>query len=142
MPSQSAAAQTQPSPLVLRQLPRPFTATDRSLIRRLSGHLPAQQLLDLLNERLAADRASAVRYTLEQLHAELREVVGSAPGGQTDWAGLRHLIAQARRSGLLELITPQVIEDFAVVFALTPAQLLRLKDVLANGRGARAGGAA
>jgi hypothetical protein len=40
------------------------------------------------------------------------------------------LLAQARKDGTLELITAQIIADFAVVFSLTPNQVIRLKDVL------------
>src|SRR5690242_6238754 len=35
--------------------PRAFTAADRSFIRKVNGFMPAQQLLDVLNERLQAD---------------------------------------------------------------------------------------
>ena len=45
---------------------------------------------------------------------------------------LRKLLAQARAAGTLDLITDQIIGDFAVVFLLTPNQVIRLKDVLLN----------
>jgi hypothetical protein len=40
------------------------------------------------------------------------------------------LLAHARKTGTLALITDQIIADFAVVFLLTPNQVIRLKDVL------------
>lgn len=111
---------------------RGFTPADRSLIKQVHSFMPTQKLLELLNERLLADLGpDARRYTIEQLHAELR----TASATNSDWAGLRKLLAQARQSGALDLITAQTIEDFAVVFSLTPAQAMRLKDVILSSRG-------
>lgn len=112
--------------------PRAFTAADRAFIRKVSGFMPTQQLLEVLNERLQADVGNEVApYTLEQLHAELATVRSSAPEpGAADWAALRKLLAQARAAGTLERISVQTIDDFAVVYSLTPAQVLRLKDVI------------
>lgn len=108
---------------------RQFTIGDKSLIKKVNGFMPAQQLLDLLNDRLRADLGPKARpYTMAQLHAELRDV--AAPANANDWAGLRKVLAQARRAGVLTQITAQVIDDFAVVFSLTPAQVMRLKDVI------------
>lgn len=116
--------------------PRAFTPADKSMIAKVHGYMPAQQLLELLNERLAADLGpDAASYTMEQLHAELR--VAAVPADAGDWAGLRKLLANARRDGVLEHITGQVIDDFAVVYSLTPAQVLRVKDVMLTARGDR-----
>ena len=38
--------------------------------------------------------------------------------------------AQAKRAGTLDRINEQVINDFAVVFSLSPKHLMRLKDIL------------
>ena len=105
---------------------RAFTPAERSLISKLSGQMPLANLLDLLNERLLADLGpDAAPYTMEQLQAVSRQ----ASAGSSDWAGLRRAMTQARRNGVLAKITPQVIDDFAVVFALSPAQALRLKEI-------------
>ena len=109
--------------------PSDFTAAEKALIRRVHGYMPAAQLLALLNERLQADgRTGTELHTVEQLHAETQALPAAAGGA--DWTSLRKLLAKARRDGLLERITAQVIDDFAVVFALSPAQVLRLKDVI------------
>jgi hypothetical protein len=55
---------------------------------------------------------------------------GARPGGDHGWAGLRKLLTQAKRAGTLDQIDEQVISDFAVVFSLSPKQLMRLKDIL------------
>ena len=64
------------------------------------------------------------------MHAEIGKVTRPAPAAANDWAGLRKLLAQAKKAGTLALITDEVITDFAVVFQLTPNQVIRLKDVL------------
>lgn len=108
---------------------RDLTAADKSLIQKMQGFVPAAQLLAILNERLASDLGpDAAPYTMDQLRAELLDQMD--PAGATDWAGLRQLLAQARRSGVLAAVTAQVIDDFAIVFSLTAAQVLQLKDVL------------
>lgn len=113
------------------QSARNFTAAEKGVIRRMHGYLPAQQLLDLLNERLAFDLGpDAAPYTMEQLHAEIAECGALASNGAKDWGSLRKLLANARRTGVMDAIDRTVIDDFAVVFSLTPAQSLRLKDVL------------
>lgn len=120
---------------------RSFTVADKSLIRKTHGFMPPQQLLDLLNERLKADLPKARPYTMAQLDAEIRAVAD--PETADNWAGLRKVLAQARRAGVLAHITPQLIDDFAVVFSLTPAQVMRLKDiVLPQAEDARTGGRA
>ena len=111
---------------------REFTKGDRSLIRQLHGFMPQRQLLQVLNERLAADMgAEASPYTLDQLHAAIGGGTASeAIGDADDWSGLRRILARARRDGTLRAITPQIIEDFATVFAASPAQLTRLQDIV------------
>ena len=110
---------------------RAFTDADRSLIRRLHGLLPATQLLAILNERLRADLGSdAATYSPEQLHAEIASLPGAKPAAEQGWAGLRKLLTHARRNGTLAQITEPLINDFAVVFSLSPRQLMRLKDIL------------
>jgi hypothetical protein len=100
----------------------------------MHGYLPAAELLRLLNERLAADLGEhALPYTLEQLY---RETHGLAPAraGADDWSALRRLLADARTSGLLEHITPTLLEDFAVIFQLTVAQATHIKDVIQHAK--------
>lgn len=112
--------------------PRSFTPADIGLIRQLSGAIPTTTLLSLLNDRLVADLGpSAPRYTLDQLEQarEQAQPAESAARG-SDWATLRQALEHARRNGLLQQITAQTVEDFAVIFKLTPAQLMRVKDVL------------
>lgn len=116
--------------LLLREKPRQFTAADKALIRKVHGYMSAQQLLDLLNERLVADLGDEeTRYTIEQLYTEIGEV-DTTPAGGHDWQSLRKLLAKAKREGVLDTITRQVIDDFAVVFSLSSGQVLRLQDVL------------
>ncbi len=109
---------------------RAFTPGEKALIRKVHGYMPALQLLAVLNERLLCDAGpDAVRYTIEQLYAE----IGAAdvtPAVGHDWASLRRLVAKARREGVLAAVTAQVIEDFAAVFSLSSGQVLRLQDVL------------
>lgn len=120
---------------LLHDGPRPFNAGEKALIRRVHGYMPAQQLLELLNERLAADLGpDEQQHTMEQLYAEIGEADADAPAGGHDWSSLRKLLAKARRDGVLERVTRQVIDDFAVVFSLSPAQVLRLQDVLLRAR--------
>jgi hypothetical protein len=91
----------------------------------------ASELLGILNERLSFDLgASAVPYRLEQVSREISQLTVSVPVSGRDWVGMRKLINQARRDGLLPLINEQVINDFAVVFSLNTRQVLALKDVL------------
>lgn len=119
-----------PSP---RGVARDFTAADKSLIRSVQGYMPPRQLLAILNERLAGDLGpDAAPYTMEQLHAELQHIPTATSAG--DWGGLRKLLAHARRDGVLELLDVQLIDDFAVVFSLSSAQVLRLKDVVLSAK--------
>jgi hypothetical protein len=110
---------------------RSFTDAERSLIRKIHGYLPPLQLLGILNDRLRSDLGlEAQPYTIEQLHTEIAAIPGAQAGGNNGWAGLRRLLAQARRDGVLDRINEQVINDFAVVFSLSPKQLMRLKDIV------------
>jgi len=110
---------------------RAFTTPEKSLIRKVHGFLHAQQLLDLLNDRLVADLGPAVvKYTMEQLQAELVDQVDTTQ--TSDWAGLRKTLALARRAGLLDTITPQILDDFTVVYQLSAPQAMRLKEILAS----------
>jgi hypothetical protein len=113
------------------QVSRTFTEAEKSLIRRIHGYLPPLQLLAILNDRLRSDLGpDAAPYTVEQLHAEIAALPGAKPGANHAWAGLRKLLAQAKQAGTLEEINEQVINDFAVVFSLSPKELMRLKDIL------------
>jgi hypothetical protein len=115
---------------LLREVPRAFTPAEKSLIRKVHGYMPAQQLLDVLNERLASDLGpEETPHTMEQLYSEIGDSQVMPAGGH-DWSSLRKLVAIARGKGTLEAITKQVIDDFAVVFSLSSQQVLRLHDVL------------
>lgn len=110
---------------------RPFTAAEKGLIKKVHGFTPAQQLLDILNERLRCDLGpDAVLYTMEQLYAEIGDASGGTPAGGHDWSSLRKLLAKAQSNGVLDCITEQVINDFAVVFSLNAKQVTVLKDIV------------
>ena len=112
--------------------PRAFTQAEKSMIARLHQHMPTAQLLDILNARLAIDAgAAAVPFTVAQLQAEVDAIAATA-ASDGDWASLRKLLATARRSGLLRSITAQVIDDFAVIWKLSPAQHMHVRDVIRN----------
>jgi hypothetical protein len=129
------AARSQPRTIRPLEKPRLFTPAEKALIRKVHGYMPAQQLLDLLNERLVCDLGpDAIAHSMEQLHAEIGSAADVMPLSGHDWQSLRKLVASAKRSGVLDKITRQVIDDFAVVFSLSPAQVLRLHDVLLQAR--------
>lgn len=116
---------------------RAFTLADKSLISKLHGYMPHTQLLGILNERLVSDVGQgALLYTKAQLHDEVLAITaanptaGGAPAGGHDWASLRKILNNAARSGVLEGVTEQVINDFAVVYSLNPKQVLVLKDIV------------
>lgn len=110
---------------------RPFTVAEKGLIRKVHGFMPAQQLLDILNERLVCDLGEdAVLYSMEHLHTEIGDATGGIPVAGHDWPSLRKLIAKAERDGVLDAINEQVINDFAVVFSLNQKQVLVLKDII------------
>lgn len=126
-PAAAAARAAQPPSASARE----FTEAERALIRKVHGFMPAQQLLALLNERLACDLGpDAAPYSMEQLHAQIGTFTAAVPAGGHGWAAQRKLIAQARRSGLLAAVGEQLIDDFAVVFSLNPKQVLYLRDTL------------
>ncbi|MDF2461963.1 MAG: hypothetical protein K0Q43_198 [Ramlibacter sp.] len=110
-----------------------FKPADQSLICHVHAYMPRAKLLTLLNARLLADQGGAAqRYTPEELDAEIRRQspdTAVAPRAN-DWAGLRQMLDQARREGVLERITEQAIQDFALIFRCTPKQLMVLKDTL------------
>ena len=127
----SCKARPGPQEPLKPQAERAFTEAERSLIRKIHGYMPRLQLLGILNDRLRSDLGPDVRpYGIEQLHAEIAGLPGAKPGGDIGWAGLRKLLAQAKRAGILDQISVQVIKDFAVVFSLSPKHLMRLKDIL------------
>lgn len=113
--------------------PRPFTPVERSLIGRLHAHLPAAELLRILNERLAADTPDGVAFTAAQLQAEVAPLLEAAAGAG-GWGSLRRVLHQARAEQVLERITPDTIADFAVMFQLTSAQRMRLIDVMTHAK--------
>ena len=115
---------------------RTFTSGDRSLISKIHGYMPPMQLLGILNDRLRSDLGANVQpYGMGQLDAEIAALRASKTGGdgsrnETGWAGMRKLLAQARHEGTLDRINEQVVGDFAVVFSLSPKQLIQLKEIL------------
>lgn len=110
-----------------------FGPAAKALIKHMHAYVPAGELLGILNERLVADVGpSAVRFTLEQLQAELQ--ASAAPAEAGDWGGLRKLLADARSKGVLATITATTIDDFAVLFQLSAAQAMTLKDVIQHAK--------
>jgi hypothetical protein len=110
--------------------PKAFTPAEKSMIRRLWTLMPAQQLLDILNDRLQADRGEAVvLHTMAQLEEEIGPAM-PRPERPGDWAGMKKLLAHAARQGILGRISEQVIEDFAVVWSLNSKQVVTLKDIV------------
>lgn len=125
-----------PSSSAILRSAREFTLAEKSLIQKIHGYMPPQQLLGILNERLACDLGpDATPYTMEQLYAEIGGATAAAPAGGRDWANLRKLLANARRAGTLQAITEQTINDFALVFSLNQKQLLVLKDIVLEAKG-------
>lgn len=109
-------------------VPREFTAADRGLIASLGATIPPRQLLDVLNARLHADQGPhAPAYTLDQLELALD---GRRKPQEIDRAGMRRLLIEAKRIGLLDRITTEVIEDFGVIFSLTAGQLTHVRDAI------------
>ena len=97
--------------------------------------LSVQQLLDLVNERLVADRGhEAALHTLEQVQQQINEVAGvegvARQAADGSWAHIRRLLIAARKEGVLDQVTETVINDFAVVYSLNAKQHLALKEVL------------
>ncbi len=107
---------------------RELTELDLLLIRQLCPTVGRTKLLDILNERLRADLGpDAQPYSMAQLEPHLSSV---AITGAADFAALRMTLARARRTGLLDRITPQLIDDFAAVFMLAPGQVVQVKDAI------------
>src|SRR3546814_20134403 len=94
---------------------------EKSLIQKVHGYMPAEQLLAILNDRLIADQGlGVVTYTMDQLRAELASLEKPErldDGAELDWPALRKLIAAARTSGTLGQGSEEVINDLAVVFS-------------------------
>jgi hypothetical protein len=109
-----------------------FGSADKALIRSVHGYMPAPQLLGVLNARRLADNERAAPYTIAQLQAEIHALASEGPTGGSDWASLRKTLATARASGLLDAVTEQTLQDFCVVFSLSPAQAVRLKDIITS----------
>ncbi len=127
------------APVVAKKVPgapritsaRDFTVAEKALIKKVHGYMPAQQLLNILNERLVCDLGpDAIQYSMEQLYSEIGDVSIVAPSGGHDWASLRKLLAKAQRDGTLSAITEQTINDFAIVYSLNHKQVLVLKDIV------------
>lgn len=134
-PLPGKATSTKPSastsPATGTAAPPAFTIAEHSLIGSIGAHLPASELLKLLNDRLVADRGPGVAlHTLEQLQRQVQSVRATHTDG--GWSAQRRILAKARASGVLPLLTPQVIDDFAIVFRLGAAQVTHLRDVVAS----------
>jgi hypothetical protein len=116
----------------LSTAPRSFSIAEKSLIKKVHGFMSAQQLLDLLNDRLVSGHGeNAILYTMDQLYSEIGE---SGPSGALDWPAMRKLIDKAERDGVLNLINEQLIEDFAVVYSLNSKQVLVLKEIILDAK--------
>lgn len=103
----------------------------------MHSYMSAAQLLDILNTRLVADLgAGAVKFTFAQLQDEVAKHV-EASAGEGDWVSLRKVLALARTSGLLATITPQMVDDFSVIWQLSPAQHMKLRDVIRSAQEGR-----
>jgi hypothetical protein len=112
---------------------RPFSPAEKSLIRHMHHVLPPADLLRVLNDRLQADVGPGVPlWTLEQVHAETTTLQRTS--GASDWEGLRQIVRLARHGGVLDSITAEVINDFAMVFQLSSAQLMTLRDVIRSAK--------
>lgn len=110
---------------------RQFTIAEKSMIAKMHRFLPADELLRLLNERLSFDLGpDASSYTMVMLRKEIETLDAPSANDGSDWSALRKRLAIARKSGVLDAIDRQTIDDFAVVYSLNSAQVLRLKDIL------------
>lgn len=115
---------------------RDFTSAEKALIKKVHGYMPAQQLLNILNERLVCDLGpDAIPYNMDQLYAEIGDSSSATPTGGHDWASLRKLLAKADRAGVLEQIDEQIINDFAVIYSLNHKQVMVLKDIVLQAKG-------
>lgn len=111
--------------------PREFTPAERSMIKRVHSYMPPRALLDVLNDRLVSDLGEGVDlFDMQDLKAAIAELDPPKPQGELDWPTIRKLLAKASRDGVLDQISEQTILDFAVVFSLTPKQVIVLKDIV------------
>lgn len=121
----------QTSPLKKHTSARDFTVAEKALIKKVHGYMPAQQLLNILNERLVCDLGpDAIHYSMDQLYAEIGDTSLAVPSGGHDWVSLRKLLAKADRDGVLHQVTEQTINDFAIVYSLNHKQVMVLKDIV------------
>src|SRR3546814_20439205 len=78
---------------------RSFTMGEKSLIQKVHGYMPAEQLLAILNDRLiAAQGLGVVPYTMDQLRAELASIEKHErldDGSELDWPALRKQTSRA-----------------------------------------------
>ncbi len=106
---------------------RQFSLAELSMIRKLGGILPRQELLGLLNDRIPAGQ---VPYSPAQLDAAISGSEPASARGELDFSGMRKLISAARKNGTLGQISEERIHDFCVLFNLKPRQFMHLKDIL------------
>jgi hypothetical protein len=116
-----------PAPLVGKASDS-LTEIEMGLVHKMYKVLPHRELLNVLNERRSGNPKLAV-LTLEDLAASISSMGIAPPRGDSSWLGTRKLLAAARRSGTLSLITEQLIDDFAIVYSLNARQVMTLKDV-------------
>lgn len=114
-------------------VPVVLSDAERAVVGRLHGLMPADQLLEVLNGRREADHPALPLLSVRDLAAEVECLQGRAQ--DNGWVSLRRVIAEARRQGVLDRVTTEVIDDFAVAFQLTRGQVLHLKDVLLSSEG-------
>lgn len=105
-----------------------FNEAEKALITRLGGLSPLPKLLQLINDRRQADRPGCAPVTLQQLQDEHERITGRPK--DSGWVVMRRLLQDARKTGVLQKVTAEVIDDFAIVYQLTRGQVLHLKDVL------------
>lgn len=105
-----------------------FNEAEKALITRLGGLTPLPKLLQLINDRRQADRPGCTPFTLQQLQDEHDRITGRPK--DSGWVVMRRLLQDARKTGVLQKVTAEVIDDFAIVYQLTRGQVLHLKDVL------------
>lgn len=105
-----------------------FNEAEKALITRLGGLTPLPKLLQLINDRRQADKPGSPLFTIQQLQDE-HDRITSRPT-DSGWVVMRRLLRDARETGVLQKVTAEVIDDFAIVYQLTRGQVLHLKDVL------------
>jgi len=105
-----------------------FNDAEKALITRLGGLTPLPKLLQLINDRRQSDKPGSPLFTIQQLQDE-HDRITSRPT-DSGWVVMRRLLRDARETGVLQKVTAEVIDDFAIVYQLTRGQVLHLKDVL------------